>query len=489
MGFEADIPVSTCKKIVMALLLLEDASLMLAAEFLAIYLRFGSLWPSAVSTGQFGELFLPQLVFVLLPAWLIIFALHRLYDFDSLFWGSGELGRVVNAITLGFVATILAGYAMKMEHISRAWMLLAWALAVTFVSGGRLLFRGFLGWLHKKGILTSRTLLVGDNEEAAALLRRVVNTRGSELTAVGYVGETSGALRDSGISYVGPVSRIRQVVESRRIDTLLVASTAFTHREIADLLNKIRGLQVDVHISSGLFEILAPRVFVKEIAGIPMTTVKSISLTRGKLLVKRTSDLMGSVTSITLLSPFLLGVAALIKLTSPGPVLYRQERIGRHGKPFTMYKFRSMAVGCDDSEHKERVAAQIALGDSDEAQEAPDTYKTQTDTRITWVGRWIRKFSIDEFPQLLNVVTGEMSLVGPRPPLKYEVDMYEDWMMGRLEVTPGMTGLWQVSGRANLPYNEMIKLDLYYIQNWSLRFDLSILVRTIPVVLFPRGAY
>jgi lipopolysaccharide/colanic/teichoic acid biosynthesis glycosyltransferase len=172
-------------------------------------------------------------------------------------------------------------------------------------------------------------------------------------------------------------------------------------------------------------------------------------------------------------------LAALIKLTSPGPVLYKQERVGRDGQPFMMYKFRSMVADAD--KHKESLEH---LNQADGL-----LFKIRNDPRVTKVGRLMRKFSVDEFPQLLNVIEGDMSLVGPRPPLPGEVAKYEEWHFRRLQVVPGMTGLWQISGRSDLSFDDAVKLDIYYIENWSPRLDFSILFRTIPVVLLPKGAY
>lgn len=483
------IPVASRRRMLMRVLFALDAVMLLLAMWLAAVLRFGTLFPEVSWIERFNEVFYPQLFPLLLVIWLVTFSLNHLYDYPSLFWGSGEFSRIANSVTTGLVVLILATFALRLYGISRAWMLLAWSLAFVFVCLGRLGFRRLIRHLRRVGYLQSRTLIVGDNEEARDLLRRVVNRKESGLVAVGFAGEGAAALRDQGVSWVGPISNVRQAVQNYGAETLVIASSALSHGQIARVLESIRDLPLDIHISSGLFEILTPRVFVKEMGGIPMTTVRGISLTPGKLRTKRAFDFVATSFILVAAGPFLTTIALIVKLSSPGPVLFKQERVGRGGKPFMMYKFRSMQVDCDQSVHRELATAQIAMGVPDVVDEAKDTYKTQDDPRITPIGRWIRKFSIDEMPQLLNVMKGEMSLVGPRPALPYEVEMYEDWMMRRLDAVPGMTGLWQVSGRANLPYNEMVKLDIYYLRNWSLRFDLSIMLRTIPAVLFPRGAY
>jgi exopolysaccharide biosynthesis polyprenyl glycosylphosphotransferase len=194
---------------------------------------------------------------------------------------------------------------------------------------------------------------------------------------------------------------------------------------------------------------------------------------------KFTFDILVSAIVVLLLSPVLLGIALAVKLTSPGPVLYRQRRVGLRGRPFTMLKFRTMRAGADAE--VEQLRADHGVTDV--------MFKLQDDPRVTRVGRWLRRYSLDELPQLFNVLRGDMSLVGPRPALPEEVAKYEDWHFDRLEVPPGITGLWQVSGRADLSFDECVRLDLFYVENWSLAYELFIIGKTVPVLLAHRGAY
>jgi len=281
------------------------------------------------------------------------------------------------------------------------------------------------------------------------------------------------------VPVLGAARDIVRIATEQNADTIMIASSAFDHEVLGRIIAELRGVDVDVHISSGLFEVLSSRVLVSEIAGVPLITIKGITLSRTNLLVKRTFDLVVAGLIVLVGSPIWLAIAAAIKLSSPGPVFYGQERVGRDGERFRMLKFRSMH--CDaEARLAELVASNEASG---------PLFKIKDDPRVTSVGRWLRKFSLDEFPQLINVLRGEMSLVGPRPPLPHEVERYtvKDWR--RLEVVPGMTGLWQVSGRSKLTFDEMVSLDLFYIENWSVTLDLTLLVRTIPAVVFARGAY
>jgi exopolysaccharide biosynthesis polyprenyl glycosylphosphotransferase len=248
---------------------------------------------------------------------------------------------------------------------------------------------------------------------------------------------------------------------------------------LARIVAELRTLDVEVNVSSGLFEVMTSRVLVSEVAGVPLVTIRGISLTPSRMALKRAFDLLVSGLVLIVGLPIWAICALLVKLTSPGPLFYSQGRIGRHGEPFRMYKFRTMYVDAD--------ARLEALRAENEA--SGPIFKMRNDPRVTAVGRWLRKFSIDEVPQVINVFTGEMSFVGPRPPLPYETREYEDRHWRRLEVTPGMTGLWQVSGRSSLTFEEMVRLDVFYIENWSVGLDVAIILRTVPAVLFARGAY
>ena len=210
-----------------------------------------------------------------------------------------------------------------------------------------------------------------------------------------------------------------------------------------------------------------------------------------EIFFKRSIDIFASVLVVVVGFPFFLAIALLIKLTSKGPVFFSQQRIGERGGVFTLYKFRTMRQDADDSIHREFTRSFIEgrMSNSSLDEKAPSIYKLADDPRVTSVGNFLRKTSLDELPQFINILRGEMTIVGPRPPLQYELEYYEEWHKLRLNVKPGLTGLWQVSGRSSVPFNEMVKLDLYYIEHWSLLLDLKIMLRTIPVMLFGSGGY
>ena len=228
-----------------------------------------------------------------------------------------------------------------------------------------------------------------------------------------------------------------------------------------------------------LFQLSLGGVDVEAINGVPLISIKESALTGFNQALKRALDLTVGGLAVTLLSPFWLAIAVGIKLDSPGPIFFRQERVGKDGKTFTVFKFRSMYQDAEDRLEKLRVHNEA---------DGP-LFKMKDDPRRTRMGRFIRKTSLDELPQLINVLRGEMSIVGPRPGLPSEVAQYQEWHRKRLEVQPGITGLWQVSGRSNLTFDEMVMLDIYYAENWSLGLDIRIMLRTVPQVLFGEGAY
>jgi exopolysaccharide biosynthesis polyprenyl glycosylphosphotransferase len=260
---------------------------------------------------------------------------------------------------------------------------------------------------------------------------------------------------------------------------VFVASSAVSQDELKPVAKAVRLEGVEVRVTATLPEVLASRLTVQPLGGITALSLRPARLTGSQVVAKFAFDIIVSSVLLLLLSPLLAAVAIGVKLTSPGPVLYRQRRVGLRGRPFTMLKFRTMRRNAD----REVEQLRDAHGVTDVM------FKMKNDPRVTRIGRWLRKFSIDELPQLFNVLRGDMSLVGPRPPLPEEVTRYEDWHFDRLEVPPGITGLWQVSGRSDVAFDDAVRLDIFYIENWSLTYDLYILIKTIPVLILNRGAY
>jgi exopolysaccharide biosynthesis polyprenyl glycosylphosphotransferase len=262
-------------------------------------------------------------------------------------------------------------------------------------------------------------------------------------------------------------------------ECVFVAASAVDGEDLKAIAKAVRLSGVEVRITATLPEVLASRLTVQPLGGLAALSLQPVRLSGGQVIAKFTFDILVAGCLALVLSPLLAAIAIGVKLSSPGPVLFRQRRIGLRGRPFTMMKFRTMRIGADRDVASLRTEHQVQ----------DVMFKMRDDPRVTRVGRWLRRFSLDELPQLFNVIRGDMSLVGPRPALPEEVARYEDWHLDRLEVPPGITGLWQISGRADLSFDECVQLDLFYIENWSLAYELFILAKTIPVLLSQRGAY
>jgi len=277
---------------------------------------------------------------------------------------------------------------------------------------------------------------------------------------------------------LGRIPQMESIIRRHPIDEIIV--TIPTEKQLVnELLNKFRKYDITIRIVPEMFNLVSKTIEVDQSNSIPFITLIRTPMRGLAFFFKRTFDYVFSLIGLICLSPLFLILAVLIKMDSHGPVFYKQRRVGKNGEFFYMYKFRSMVVNADQLKGKLKSFNEV---------KGP-AFKIKDDPRITRIGKFIRKYSLDELPQLLNVLKGEMSLIGPRPPLPNEVEQYTDWDWRRLEVVPGITGLWQVSGRSELTFEQWVNLDIYYIENWSLWMDLKILLKTIPVVIKGEGAY
>jgi exopolysaccharide biosynthesis polyprenyl glycosylphosphotransferase len=419
---------------------------------------------------------------VLAPmAWVAIFASFHLYSISRLS-PAEEFRRVLEAtgvaVGVKLAVSFLWNDAGIMGAISHGWLALAAGLSLLFVLIERQAWHKHMGRLRVRGELSYRTLILGANEEAVKIAESL-QPLSSGFTPVGLVRTDFGWVNWDGVPVLGSVDQLSAIVEENQIESVFVASSAVGPDLMKRVTKYLRRHDLVVHVSANITDFLTSTLTVQRVGSMLSLALRPVRLSGSQTAVKRTFDLLVSGVSITLLAPMWLVLALLIRSTSRGPVLFRQQRIGQGGRPFTMIKFRSMVHGA------ELMITQLV--DRNEASGA--LFKIRDDPRVTTVGRWIRRWSLDELPQLLNVFKGDMSLVGPRPPLPNEVAVYEDWHHGRLEVRPGITGLWQVGGRSELTFDDYVRLDLFYIENWSISYDLFILGKTIPAVLFRKGAF
>jgi exopolysaccharide biosynthesis polyprenyl glycosylphosphotransferase len=335
--------------------------------------------------------------------------------------------------------------------------------------------------LRQAGVGVDRVLIVGAGEIGRTVMRNIMAQPELGYCLIGFLDDdpTKGHTDIGPFKALGPVENLPEVISTHGIDQVIITLPWQYHRKIVRLMSECGESGALPRVVPDLFQLSLGGVDVEAINGIPLISIKQSSLTGLNFATKRAFDLVFAALALVLLAPLWLAIALAIRLDSPGPVLFRQLRAGRNGKPITVYKFRSMYHGAE-AEQQKLQALNEASG---------PLFKIKEDPRRTRVGRWIRQTSLDELPQVLNVLRGDMSLVGPRPALLSEVAQYQDWHNKRLEVLPGITGLWQVSGRSDLTFDEMVMLDIYYAENWTMLQDLRILLRTVPQVLFGDGAY
>jgi exopolysaccharide biosynthesis polyprenyl glycosylphosphotransferase len=442
-----------------------DALSILVAFALAFVLRFDASPP------PFDFLLVMAMV---PPLWLVIFnawglsSVHRVVPAE-------EFRRVIGAVSLIVTVVATVSFWTKAE-ISRGWIAISWTLSVVLVLMTRQLWHWHIGRRRASGELVFRTLVVGNNGEADALVRHLASS--PEFRPVGVVGTEDRTPAGLDVPLLADLSEIRRHLRDRRADCLFVVASAVSHQQMRALAQLARRDGVELRISANLPALQSTRVSAQPVAGVLSLTLHPARLTGAQAALKRTVDIVASAAALVLLSP-VLAAAAIGVLSTGRPVLYRQERVGRHGGVFTLLKFRTMVNG----------AHEMREGLSERNEASGPLFKIHDDPRTTRVGRFLRRWSIDELPQLINVLRGDMSLVGPRPPLPDEVRRYQDWHFDRLEVRPGITGLWQVSGRASLTFDDYVRLDLYYIENWSVAHDLFILAKTLPAVVKGRGSY
>ena len=393
-----------------------------------------------------------------------------------------EMSRISYATAAGIALMMAFTFFFRPLAFSR--LLLVWALIfiILFIGAARLVRRWLLRLLYERGRFVDRALVVGSGEAGRGVMRTLLARPDLGFLPVGYLddGSEENNIGSGRVPHLGNFTDLDHVLRTYpRLHTVFIALPGEMHQQILDLLRHCQKRGVRPQVVPDLLQLSLNRVEFNNMGGIPMLSVRNVTLSQTSLLLKRILDLtiviLGGIPA--LLVTGLIAIA--IKLDSPGPIIYSGMRVGPDGKLFRMYKFRSMVQGADSQ--KEQLAH---LNEAD-----GPIFKMKDDPRLTRVGRFIRRTSLDELPQLYNVLLGNMSLVGPRPPLLEEVEDYKPWHRQRLAVIGGLTGLWQVSGRSDLTFDELCLLDIYYIENWSLMLDIRILLQTIPHSLFGRGAY
>ena len=458
-----------------------DAVLINAAFVLAYVARYVLEIGGNVEAVNYVSLdaFLPvqlALTFIL----IFVYRMQGLYHLPRGESWLDELATVFGGTLVGIAAIIFVLFLLRPFYYSRLIFVFAGILIVVLLGAFRLLWGIIQSRLRQRGIGVARTIIVGAGTVGRAIMQNLAALPELGYQVVGFVDDDPQKQEDLGrFKALGPTDGIVQVVREQAIDEVIITLPWISHRKIMAIMDACQRQRVRFRIVPDLFELSLSRVDIDEVNGIPLIGLREVSISRTSWLIKRAVDVVVATIGLVLASPLMLLAAIAVKLNSPGPAMFAQVRVGQGGRLFTVYKFRSMRLGAE--EELPELAPQSEVGKV--------LFKMRHDPRHTSVGRFLRRSSIDELPQFYNVLRGEMSVVGPRPAIPSEVAQYEDWHRKRLEVPPGITGLWQVMGRSEVPFDEMVMLDIYYIENWSLGLDFRIMLRTIPTVLSGRGAY
>ncbi|MGA2666997.1 MAG: sugar transferase [Patescibacteria group bacterium] len=397
-----------------------------------------------------------------IPIWLVTFIVAGLYSVREKDRRLEELGKIIVAVSSAVGIVLAWIFLSRTFFFSRLIIIYVWLVAIILVTLGRFLINFIERFLYRYDIGVHRVIVVGGNSSTRFIVDEIKRNRGLGYKLVKVIDEAG-------------VEKLEAILERNPADEIIVTNTHLNQSKISEILEFCRFHQISLKTTPDLFLVRSSHIDVQTLAGVPIMEFKRTSLDGWGRIIKRIVDLVGSLILIIIFSPLMLIIAGLIKLTSRGPILFRQERVGLE-KKFIFYKFRSMK-NMAEKEHEKYI------------QKYGNMFKLSHDPRATPLGRILRKTSLDELPQFFNVLKGDMSLIGPRPPLPSEVERYTTWQRKRLGVKPGITGLWQVSGRSELSFDEWVRLDAYYIENWSLWLDLQIFLRTLWVIIRGRGAY
>ena len=464
-------------------LVLSDAVMTFLAFWLAYYVRFE--WfvqyfesPAIVSFEHYRFL-----LYQMPLLWLVIFVANGLYVKEILLCGYREYSRVLRSASAGFLVIVLAGFLEPTLIIARGWLLLTWGISFLFVAGARFGLRRYVYSLRKRGYFLTSAVIVGANQEGRWLAEQLLHWETSGLCLVGFVDkkEPVSSPLFHGLPCLGSVEKLGEIIEQYRIGEVILASSAFSTRDHLLDIFRTYGVseKVNIRMSSGLYEVITTGLTVNKFAYVPLVYVNKVRLAGIDNVMKFILDYFLTIVGLIMLAPLLFLIGLCIKISSPGPVLHRRLVMGLNGKQFYALKFRTMVTNGDEvlDQHPEL------------KNELQTNHKLKNDPRITPIGALLRKYSLDELPQLFNVLKRDMSLVGPRMISPEEAPMYKQFVMNLLTVLPGITGLWQVSGRSDISYEDRVRLDMYYVRNWSLWLDFQLLFQTLPVVLKAKGAY
>jgi exopolysaccharide biosynthesis polyprenyl glycosylphosphotransferase len=452
----------------------------LTLAFLAATFVFGETVQNDVVSSQ-----IELLIFCLsLPAWVVVAKLYGLYDYDEERTDHSTADDLVGVLHLVTVGSWLFFAFAAVTHRADpgfARLLGFWLFAIAAITIGRAIARGLA---RRHLAYVQNTIIVGAGDVGQLVAKKLRQHPEYGLNLVGFVDDQPKD-RHSGLSDIallGGLGQLPQMVRILDVERVIVAFSNDSHEEMLGLIRDLKDLDIQIDLVPRFFEVIGTNVGIHTAEGLPLIGLPALRLSRSSKALKRTMDLALSITGLVLLAPLFAAVAVWIKLDSGGPVFFRQLRMGAGDQTFEIFKFRTMELDADARKH-ELVALNKHNGNGGDSR----MFKIPNDPRVTRSGRWLRRFSVDELPQLINVVRGEMSLVGPRPLILEEDQHVVDWRRQRLNLKPGITGLWQVLGRDDIPFEEMVRLDYVYVTTWSGLNDLKLILRTVPALYRARA--
>ena len=447
-------------------------------------IRFGTSGSEATSpTG--GRTTLPDLKYTtfsvgLIIAWLLMLRLQRAYDRRLVGHGPEEYRAVAAASFQLFAVIAITSYVLRLE-LARGYVAIALPAGMLGLLLSRWIWRKWLTMHRAHGQMSDAVLVVGGHAHLVNLIRALGSVPSAGYRVVAACCSDADHPDIDGVPVVGEESEAAEIAGRIGVDTVACTSSwRFGAGGLRRLSWALEGQDVDLVVAPSLTDVAGPRVLTRPVAGLSLLHVEAPVFAGPKLAMKTVMDRLGAAALLTVLSPLFAVVAFLVWRHDRGPVFFKHERIGKEGQVFRMFKFRTMVTNAESL-----LPSLLA----ETGQEAGPLYKIRSDPRVTPVGSWLRRYSVDELPQLINVLHGEMSLVGPRPQVQFEVETYANDVRRRLLVKPGMTGLWQINGRSDLTWDEAVRFDLYYVENWSVMSDLMILFRTGRAVMQASGAY
>lgn len=435
-------------------------------------------------------LFILPLILLLSSFVILIFQYNGLYQLDIILKRSLHFATILKAIYFSALTIVLFSLALDLSGISDSRLMIFLFLLISipaFLSFRVLFLRWFFLELSNTSF-SRNVIIVGDGKAGRLLATKLMYENPIGINVLGFVDNDlrMDEFVVGGKKVLGNLEDLKTLTVNLDVDELVIAIDSQSNEEILSVIDYCKNLGVRVRVTSDLFEVVTRKIRTERYIDIPVINVDPKYNDRFTLTLKRIFDIFLSVFALILLSPLMILISILIKLSSPGAILFKQKRIGQFGKEFDFYKFRSMKPMKENQEDEQRKKMMIDF--MKKGMNTGGDLKVVNEDRVTWIGKIIRKTSLDELPQLINVLRGEMSLVGPRPCLPYEFAEYDEWQKRRVDVIPGCTGVWQVLGRSSVSFNDSVVLDLYYINNMSPWLDLQLIFQTIPVMLFSKGA-